>query len=502
MPPLKKVSIGCLGCLGILVVLAVVLVPLLYVEEDWRGAHELAEVKARWKAEAYSLNPADYVPPAIPDDQNLAALPDFVLVPNPENNGSLEDTPLRNATNGETHGGSLQDYEKKENLTTLVSRAYTKMFPGKTPPSSHVTQLEELYPLLVELRQFAEARPTFRLNQNYVHEPPWDRPLSLTVGQIAVAKLLSYHAQLALRENQPQVALEDVKIGFRIARGVGADPSLVGGLVAVGVAAITRINVDEGLTKHVWNDAQLAQFQDELKRIDALAIYQFVMRAEFATFSLPMYERLKIQPSTMPLVIGLAGDGSAVGKGPTVSELVWYVWASGWWDMNAARMGSLILRATECVDPKAQRADLELAQRVKNEVETAKELPGGAAPWNMLYVISAGPMTNAVEKFVQMQVQLDEDRIVCGLERYRLAHGSYPPALDALVPADIDAMPHDLINGDPFHYRLDPDGTFLLYSVGWNEVDDGGKVIYKQGGDTYTPIDYTQGDWVWPMVKQ
>jgi hypothetical protein len=489
---------GCLGCLGLLLVSAVILVSLLYLEEDWRGASELAAVKARWQDAGYSVDRADYVPPPVPDDQNLAALPVFVLVPNPERNGRLEDTPLRNATNGDLHGGPLQDYKAKQDIATLVARAYTQMFPGKKPPASHVAQLEELYPLVIDLRRMAPTRPAFRLNQNYAYGTPWDRSFSLTVGQIAVAKLLSYHAQLALRENQPQVALEDIRIAFEIARGVGKDPSLVGGLVSVGVTAIARMNVDEGLAKHTWSDAQMAQLQGELKRIDPLTTYQFVMRAEFVTFAQPMYDTLKTHPSTMRLVYGMADDSAEDGKGPVASVVLWYLWASGWWDMNAAKSAQLMLRSTECVDPSAQRADVDLARRLTTEVEEAKA--GGPAPWSLLYLITAGPMTNAVDKFVRMQVELDEDRIVCALERYRLAHGAYPATLDVLAPTYIDALPHDIINGESYHYRLNADGTFLLYSVGWNQVNDGGKIAMKPGNPLLE--DYTQGDWVWPMVKK
>jgi hypothetical protein len=94
---------------------------------------------------------------------------------------------------------------------------------------------------------------------------------------------------------------------------------------------------------------------------------------------------------------------------------------------------------------------------------------------------------------------VDEARIACALERYRLAHGVYPDSLDALAPAYIDALPHDIMTGDPYHYQLRPDGTFLLYSVGWNETDDGGTVVYEK--DHPDRLDYQQGDWVWPTPK-
>ena len=104
-------------------------------------------------------------------------------------------------------------------------------------------------------------------------------------------------------------------------------------------------------------------------------------------------------------------------------------------------------------------------------------------------------------------------RTACALERYRLAHGKYPQTLDALAPQFIAKVPHDPIGGQPLHYRPTDDGQFILYSVGWNEKDDGGTVSLTKGvsGDADKPgsVDLDNGDWVWrypdlpkPLARQ
>jgi hypothetical protein len=99
----------------------------------------------------------------------------------------------------------------------------------------------------------------------------------------------------------------------------------------------------------------------------------------------------------------------------------------------------------------------------------------------------------AAGRFAFAQASVDLARVACALERYRLAHGEYPAALDALAPHFIDKLPHDIINGQPLHYRPAADGRFVLYSVGWDEKDDGGiPGLRKSGG-----LDAEQGDWVW-----
>jgi hypothetical protein len=97
---------------------------------------------------------------------------------------------------------------------------------------------------------------------------------------------------------------------------------------------------------------------------------------------------------------------------------------------------------------------------------------------------------NVSRKSAMAQTAADQAALACGLERYRLASGQFPETLEALVPRFTPQLPHDLLTGEPYRYRRTDDGQFVLYSVGWNEKDDGG-VPGK------TLFDEKQGDWVW-----
>lgn len=61
------------------------------------------------------------------------------------------------------------------------------------------------------------------------------------------------------------------------------------------------------------------------------------------------------------------------------------------------------------------------------------------------------------------------------LERYHNKHGAYPVSLDLLAPEFLKTVPVDFMDGRPLRYRLTGDGHFVLYSVGLDCVDDGGK---------------------------
>jgi hypothetical protein len=83
-----------------------------------------------------------------------------------------------------------------------------------------------------------------------------------------------------------------------------------------------------------------------------------------------------------------------------------------------------------------------------------------------------------VVKGSQIVVQGEAERqltiAAISLRRYRLRHGSLPETLGALMPEFVTALPLDPMSGKPLSYRLRPDGTFVLYSVGEDGQDNGG----------------------------
>jgi hypothetical protein len=51
----------------------------------------------------------------------------------------------------------------------------------------------------------------------------------------------------------------------------------------------------------------------------------------------------------------------------------------------------------------------------------------------------------------------------------------------------------DLLSGEPLKYKVEPEGAYVMYSVGRNGVDDGGKVVFNTSGG----VNQEEGDWVW-----
>ena len=107
------------------------------------------------------------------------------------------------------------------------------------------------------------------------------------------------------------------------------------------------------------------------------------------------------------------------------------------------------------------------------------------------------PIGKAVTRPAQTQTFVDAARVACALERYRLANGRLPEKLDALAPQFIDRIPNDVIDGQPLRYQQTGEGGYRLYSIGWNQQDDGGEIAWRS--ENQNEVEITEGDWVWVM---
>jgi hypothetical protein len=87
------------------------------------------------------------------------------------------------------------------------------------------------------------------------------------------------------------------------------------------------------------------------------------------------------------------------------------------------------------------------------------------------------------------------------LKRFQLKHGNFPGGLSELTPEFLASVPLDPVDGQPLRYRRYEDGTYLLYSIGDDGVDDGGDTTPVKLPTTSTSNWNWQRarDWVWPQ---
>ena len=126
-------------------------------------------------------------------------------------------------------------------------------------------------------------------------------------------------------------------------------------------------------------------------------------------------------------------------------------------------------------------------------------------PWPERAALAAGPIARLSEEWgpndppsgpttavMWFQQAMDPDgiihdrcsRIAVAIERYRRANReSLPGALTDLAPNYLADIPQDPFTGKPLLYRAGPD-SYVVYSVGRNGKDDGGKLRVQPDPDT------------------
>jgi hypothetical protein len=494
----------------------ITLIALFYAEEDWRGKHDWEKFKRQWEAKGEHFDYASVIPPTVPDDQNFAMAPIWVELIEADggtNNAvklygkrlvELERAGLTNALQMNTYDwdnsdqgpaignwekGTLTDLKRWQNYYRTLA-ALTNVFPipprPQSPPADVLLALSKYDSAIEELRQ-ASRLPYSRFPLDYDTEPP----AAILLPHLATLKRCSQVLQLRaiaeLQNGQSDQALADVKLMLCLANSIRTEPFLISHLVRIAIVNITLQPIYEGLAEHKWSDAQLAELEQELGKLDLLSGYEVGMRGEMVLCQIGNIEYLRRLPEQLPNLVG--EGGSETRRMAQICRLI----PDGWFYQNELRCARLMLEFyLPTVDPNqgmvspsgVRKADAAAEADVKHH-----------NPYNVLERLLLPALGPASRKFAWDQESVDLARVACALERCRLVHGAFPESLDSLALQFIPNLPHDIINGRPLHYHRTSDGQFVLYSVGWNETDDGGSVVFYKGSSDR--VDINKGDWVW-----
>ncbi len=270
-------------------------------------------------------------------------------------------------------------------------------------------------------------------------------------------------SELVLGKNADAAA--DAETLLRLSFIQQNEPLLISLLVRVSTTTVALQILDQGIADHVWTADQIALYQGLLGKIDLPKDLLFVLRGE----------RIYARESLKALQPPQQGFFASLGVRATRVLL----------EKNAAYHALLMQGALESMENSFHESgwNRSNAQVFKEEQAALARRP----LHRMMYImvsLAVPALDGAIEKTVEGQTQVDQTLIACALERYRIAHGSYPSSLEVLVPEYLAKLPNSPINGKPMNYSLKPDGTFLLWSPGWNLKSLGGKPgEYKGEGD-------------------
>jgi hypothetical protein len=507
----------------------ITLIALFYAEEDWRGWHAWNKFKHEWEAKGEKFDFASVVPPPVPDDQNFAMSPIVFtsygsmltrsgkVIPYKDRDTNFVNRLALNVLRdnntywengvypamGHWAEGIITDlkpwqayYRAPAQTNSRNLTITTNEFPiapqPQTPAEDVLLAMSRFDSTIEELRQ-ASKLPYSRFPLEYDKDDPGAIMLPHLASLKGCSQVLQLRAIAELQNGQSDEALDDIKLMLRLTDSMHTEPFLISHLVRIAIVNLTLQPVWEGLAEHKWSDAQLAELDSELAKLDFLPDYGAAMRGEMVLCQEGIIEYLRHHSEQLP---NMSGEGDFNTGLP--ARICWLI-PSGWFYQNQLRCSRFM------VQQYLPLADLEhriIPPASLRHAEAALDLEfRHASPYNRLEVMFLPSLGGAVKKFASGQAAVDLARTAIALEHYRLAHGEFPESFDVLAPQFIAKLPHDVINGQPLRYRRDPpspgsgaaSGQFVLYSVGWNETDDGGEVAFKKEG----AVDVNNGDWVW-----
>jgi hypothetical protein len=250
------------------------------------------------------------------------------------------------------------------------------------------------------------------------------------------------------------------------------------------------------LAERAWSDVQLQELEARLQQCDFVADAGKSLESERACGVTAVELVRKKGPGYLE---DLGSDTSSphLPADHSVANFIGLFIPRGWYyleEYNYCRLFDMLLGSGLDTSKKRispgqlaagrQEVDLKLdngfAKIIHHRIMAAMLLPG---------------LENFITKAAGAQTIANQAAVACALERYRLTNGQFPENLEALTPRFISQLPHDVITGEPYKYRRSANGQFVLYSVGWNEKDDGG-IPGKQ------LFDQSEGDWVWQYTSQ
>jgi hypothetical protein len=478
---------------------------LFYAEENWRGKRAWENYKQELEAKGVQLNFRAFAPPPVPDDQNFAMTPFFAPLYD-----FLPGTQTRRDTNAFSR---TMDFAQKAGVSAksewpegarIDLADWLAVLETNSPAARRrhdvdndvdqvkiaagiIACLKEYSPVLEELRA-ASHRTHSRFNIRYDEENPWAILIPHLSTLRRIGNLLEARAAAELALGNADAASNDLELIFFLARSIQDEPLEISQLVRIAILRDNALQIVwEGLADRRWSDAQLRDFQAQLQRLTILKNATAALQAERAAGN-ETCESLRASADADRIFNSVFGNGQAFGF------FYFRLGPRAWMYREQINYNRFF---DEEILPGFDPAAGQIHPRIVED--HAHELEKMIAPTDVRFVnhrviasVLLPASVHIIRKTAFAQTAVNEALIACALERYRQANGQFPDTLDALAPKLIEKAPSDIIGGQPLKYHRAVDGQFVLYSVGWNEKDDGGSIV-KKG----SRMDVPQGDWVW-----
>lgn len=368
--------------------------------------------------------------------------------------------------------------EKGLTSGALMNRTIDDFFSARTLKEESRKKLAELIAInrrVIDLVTEASEKPCFRLGNWTDLAVPEPGPL---VNMIRVMRLLGIDAVFQAEAGQTDVGLERCRQGMIFTRKTLEDPFLINDLVALADMKTLLVCLNRIVRDREIDSETLADWKQEMDPESWRTKFWRCVQTERV---LNLERGLRV----------ISGDSRFLREMGSVWNSLFY------WLSRPLQKSEIIWGQSQLLDleKRVNQPYYKIKWQERNGLTSAsaEERTREAVPWYAK--ISGWQLVNFQSAFLKeatLEAMMLTTRAGLACKMYKKKSGHYPESLDALVPEFLDKVPVDPFTGQPLIYRLQ-DGGVLIYSMGSNRKDDGGRGTYNI---TQLIMD-RDDDWAW-----
>jgi len=358
---------------------------------------------------------------------------------------------------------------------------------------------------VLELVTAGTKRPYYW--QHYEGEEMLSVLLPWFAGYRKLAFSLRWRSRLHAENGRYEEAFSDIKTCYLFGRHVkGTKLVLIEQLVGIAIEAIAVENLRDILSEHQIDAAVLATVQKDFEQIlasedftmsfegEKMFVYDEIQRCftedRFGGGHLYLSRIVNLSDDSDDVLgIILENLSSPEGWGRAVNVLFFHP--------NKQQTREAADRFYAFCETFAQKTPAQIkAEGLGIEKETMKIVGD-----NLFLSVLTPALGMAAQRGHQHRTNVEATISILALQRYKADKGSFPDNLQELVTAGyLRQLPVDVFSDKPLIYRK-TDESFILYSIGGNFEDDGGKAEIDSKGRPKL-WDYDGDAVFWPVTKE
>jgi hypothetical protein len=315
------------------------------------------------------------------------------------------------------------------------------------------------------------------------------------------AQWLMGDAIAALHASQLDRASGDIHALAQLSQFHRDDLPLVSQMMRVAIAGLGLATTWEALQADGWSEQNLASMQKDWEAVDLATVFEKAIVGERA-FGGAYFDYLRdLNPRQRVAAMRFGNPSVRWSAEDFFNQLV----VMPLWRANSESDEAFYLRHLQISLDAFRQLQKgtpwpEVSKQIKTNLDGFEAIISNPIT-RYRHLVSGIVLPNYIRAgstCIRNETQRQLTITAIALARFHLRDGKFPAELDALVPQFLSAVPIDPMSAKPLRYRLNGDGSFMLYSVGEDGRDDGGDPNAGSGANRFGL--WEGQDAVWPTA--